>query len=150
MCGLVRRRYDFRVGDRLVGTFVLEDDGTQIRQRTSFVTDDGDTYEVRHAVQYRGRRVVAYRLDDGGWIDMSPLPADHLPTSAFPLVLRHGMEAYVAIDEETGSTAPRTLTREGARIVERDGERIVRQFEERFGRITWIDWGEATSTLLEG
>lgn len=151
MCGLVRRRYDFRIGERLAGTFVLEDDGTQLRQYTTFETDDGEQYESRHEVQYRATRVVAYRTGGGDWVDIASLPPDHFPTAAFPLVVRHGLTSYEAIDEETGETSHRVVEREGSLIIERDGERVVtRRFEERFGRITWIDWGGATSTLLEG
>jgi hypothetical protein len=145
----MRRRYDFRIGERLAGSYILEDDGSELRQYTTFETDDGARYENRHEVRYRGNRALAYRTGDGAWVDISSSPADHFPTAAFPLVIRSGLSAYVAIDEESGATSQRTMERAGGRLVEREGERVARQFEEQSGRITWIDWGGATSTWLE-
>jgi hypothetical protein len=145
----VRWQYDFRVGSRPAGWFVAEDDGAELRQSVSFETDDGERYEQRYAVRYHGSRVLAYRLGDADWVDCSALPDDHYPTAAYPLVIRHGLDRYVAIDEETGGQSPRTLDRAGERVIERQGDAVVRTFELRDDVIVGIDWGGATSTLTE-
>jgi hypothetical protein len=143
----VRTHYDFRIGTRTVGAFVIEDDGSEIRQRISFETDDGGRYENRYGVRYDGSRVLAYRVGDGDWVDTSALPVDHYPTAAYPLLIRHDVDAYVAIDEETGKLTPRTLERDGDRVIEREAETAVRSFQLRDDTIVAIDWGGATSTL---
>jgi hypothetical protein len=145
----VKSHYDFRIGPRVAGSFVIEDDGAELRQAVSFETDAGERYENRHAVRYDGHRALAYRVAGGEWIDCSTLPADHYPTAAYPLVIRHGLAAYVAIDEETGGATPRTLEWSGDQVVEREAGRTTRTFEVRDGAIVRIDWGGATSTLLE-
>jgi hypothetical protein len=145
----VRWQYDFRVGSRQAGWFVAEDDGAELRQSVSFETDDGERYEQRYAVRYHGNRVLAYRLGDADWVDCTALPDDHYPTAAYPLVICHGLDRYVAIDEETGRTSQRTLDRAGERMIERQGDAVVRTFELRDDVIVGIDWGGATSTLTE-
>jgi hypothetical protein len=132
-----------------VGSFVIEDDGAELRQAVSFETDAGERYENRHAVRYAGKRVLAYRVGEGDWVDCSSLPADHYPTAAYPLLVRHGLTAYMAVDEDTGEAMPRTLEWLGAQIVERETDRTTRTFEVDDGTIVRIDWGGATSTLLE-
>jgi hypothetical protein len=145
----VRWQYDFRVGSRRAGWFVAEDDGAELRQSVSFDTDEGERYEQRYALRYRGRRVLAYRVGDAEWVDCSALPDDHYPTAAYPLVIRHGLHRYVAIDEETGRTSERTLDRSDERVIERQGHEVVRTFELRDDEIVGIDWGGATSTRTE-
>jgi hypothetical protein len=140
--------YDFRIGSRLAGSFVAEDDGAELRQWIAFDAGDATRYENRYAIRYRGRRVLAYRVGDGDWVDCSAMPEDHFPTAAYPLLIRHGIDRYVAIDEETGQTTPRTLRRTGDRVIERQTGRVVRTFELRDDVIAGIDWGGATSTLI--
>jgi hypothetical protein len=144
----MRLEYDFRIGSRVAGSFVAEDDGAQLRQWVDFETDDGHRYQNRYAVRYRGNRVLAYRLGDAEWVDCSTMPDDHYPTAAYPLLIRHGLDRYVAIDEETGQASPRELQRAGDRVVERQGGAEVRSFELRGDVIVRIDWGGATSTLI--
>jgi hypothetical protein len=55
----------------------------------------------------------------------------------------------MAIDEGTGEATPRTLEWSGDQIVEREAGRTTRTFEVRNGAIVRIDWGGATSILLE-
>jgi hypothetical protein len=141
--------YDFRIGSRTAGSFVNEDDGTELRQSVRFETDAGERYENRHAVRYAGKRALAYRVADGDWVDCSGMPDDHYPTAAYPLLVRHGVTSYMAIDEGTGEATPRTLEWSGDQIVEREAGRTTRTFEVRNGAIVRIDWGGATSTLLE-
>jgi hypothetical protein len=145
----VKTHYDFRQGSRRVGSFVIEDDGAELHQWVTFETDDGERYENRYAVRYDGSRVLAYRVGDGEWIDCSALPVDHYPTAAYPLLIRHDVTAYVAIDEETGKATPRTLVRSGDHVVERQAGTAVRTFELREGTIVRIDWGGATSSLVK-
>jgi hypothetical protein len=144
----VKDAYDFRIGSRLAGSFVAEDDGAELRQSVAFDTDDGERYENRYAVRYHGRRVLAYRVGDGEWVDCSAMPEDHYPTAAYPLLIRHGLDRYIAIDEETGQASPRELRRAGARVIERQAGAVVRTFELRDDVIVSIDWGGATSTLI--
>lgn len=143
----MRWQYDFRIGSRTAGWFAAEDDGAELRQSVSFETDDGHRYEQSYAVRYRGSRVLAYRVGDAEWVDCWSLPDDHYPTAAYPLVIRHGLDRYVAIDEETGQTSERTLDRAGELVIERLGGEVVRTFEVRDEVIVGIDWGGATSTL---
>lgn len=142
--------YDFRIGARTAGSFVIEDDGSELRQAVSFETEAGERYENRHDVRYAGHRALAYRVGDGDWVDCSGLPADHYPTAAYPLLIRHELTEYIAIDEDTGTAAPRTLELYGDLVVEREAGRTTRTFEVRDGTIVRIDWGGASSTLLEG
>jgi hypothetical protein len=145
----MRWQYDLRIGPRAAGWFVAEDDGAELRQSVSFDTDEGERYEERYAVRYDGSRVLAYRVGDAERVDCATLPDDHYPTAAYPLLIRHGVERYVAIDEQTGQTSPRTLDRAGGQVIERLGEAVVRAFELRDDVIASIDWGGATSTLIE-
>jgi hypothetical protein len=145
----VKLRYDFRIGDRDVGDFVAEDDGVEIRQWVCFETEDGGRYENRYAVRYTGRRVLAYRIGDGDWVDCSSLPEHHYPTAAYPVLIRAGVREYAAIDEETGAVRRRTLEHAHDRVVERQGDAVVRVFRLDEGRIVRIDWGGATSTLRD-
>jgi hypothetical protein len=145
----VKLRYDFCIGGRDVGDFVSEDDGAELRQWVRFEPEEGGRFENRYAVRYAEGRPLAYRVGDGDWVDLSELPDDHYPTAAYPLLLRHGVRAYAAIDEGTGEVRSRTLERRGDRVVEREGAETVRAFTLRGGLVVAIDWGGATSALRE-
>lgn len=143
----MRLEYDFRIGDRDAGTFVLVDDGAELRQLVSFQADDGSRYENRYAVRYHEGRATAYRVGDGEWVDCASFPPDHFPTSAYPLLVRGGTARYVAIDEDTGALRPRELERLADRVIERQDGTPIRTFHLRDGVIVRIDWGGAVSNL---
>jgi hypothetical protein len=143
----MRLGYDFRIGDRDAGTFVVTDDGAELRQRVSFLTDEGDRYENAYAVRYASDRVLAFSVGNGDWVDCAGLPPDHAPTCAYPLLIRRGVTRYVAIDEESGARTPRDLEHLSDRVVERQNGAQVRAFDLRDGVIVRIDWGGAISTL---
>ena len=143
----MRLEYDFRIGDRDAGTFVVLDDGAQLQQMVSFQADDGGQYENRYAVRYLEGRVTAYQVGEGDWIDCASLPPDHFPTSAYPLLVRSGVNRYVAIDEETGMLSPRELEHLSDRVIERQQGTPIRTFHLRDGVIVRIDWGGAVSSL---
>ncbi len=58
----MRYEYDFRIAGRSVGSYVLEDDGFELRQRVDFQVPDGERYRNDHVVRYRQGRPVAYRV----------------------------------------------------------------------------------------
>jgi hypothetical protein len=143
----VRLEYDFQIAGRPVGVYVLEDDGSELRQLVDFETPDGERYRNEHLVRYQRGRAVAYRVGTSDWVDCSDAPASHWPTAAWPLLLRASVTEYLAIDEETGHVTPRTLEYAEERVVERQGDRVVRTFELRGDDIVRIDWGGAISEL---
>jgi hypothetical protein len=138
-------RYDFRIGGRVVGTFTAEDTGSELRQQVSFTTESGVRFENAYEVRYVGQHAVAYRIAGREWADC---PDGHLPTAAYPLLVRHEITAYLAIDESTGRVAQRTLERHGDEVIERSGDAVTRRFTMRGDEVVAIDWGGATSTLL--
>jgi antitoxin PrlF len=127
--------YDFRIDGQDVGGYIIEDDGTEIRQWVRFHTEDGDRFENQYLVRYSGDRVLAYKMGDDDWVDCSE-PEKHYPTAAYPLLVRYRIESYMAIDEETGEVRPRSLEYTGDRVIERQGHETVRTFEFRDG-IVW-------------
>jgi hypothetical protein len=106
--GRVRFEYDSQIAGRPVGVYVLEDDGSELRQLVDFETQDGDRYRNEHLVPYQRDRPVTYRVGTSDWVDCSDEPASHWLTAAYPLLLRANVTEYLAIDEETGQVTPRT------------------------------------------
>ncbi len=143
----MRFEYDFQIAGRPVGIYVLEDDGSELRQLVDFETQDGERYRNEHRVRYRRGRPVAYRVGTSDWVDCSDAPSSHWPTAAYPLLLRASVTEYLAIDEETGQLTPRTLEYAEGWVVERQGDRVVRAFELRGDDVIRIDWGGAISEL---
>lgn len=143
----MRFEYDFQIAGRSVGTYVLEDDGSELRQDVEFETGDGEIYRSQHLVRHREGRPVAYRTGTSEWVDCAEVPVNHWPTAAFPLLLEARVTAYMAIDEETGEVAARTLEYAEGRIEEFQGDRLVRAFDLRDGDVVRIDWGGAISEL---
>lgn len=142
---MMRLEYDFRIGGSTVGTFVLTDDPSEIRQVVDFVTEDTGRYRNEHLVRHRGGRPIAYRVGTGAWIDCADAPADHWPTASWPLLLQARVTEYVAIDEESGETSRRTLEYTEGRVEECQAGRVVRAFDLRDGHVVRIDWGGAIS-----
>ncbi len=143
----MRLEYDFRIADRVVGVYVLEDDGSELRQSVDFEAPDGERFRNEYLVRYRDGRPLAYRLGTTDWVDAPDAPPDQWPTAAYPLLLRAHVTAYVAIDEESGELTPRTLEYLDDRVIEREGDRVVRTFELRGNEVVRIDWGGAVSEL---
>jgi hypothetical protein len=143
----VRFESDFQIAGQPVGVYVLEDDGSELRQLVDFETPEGDRYRDEHLVRYQRGRPVAYRVGTIDWVDCSDAPASHWPTAAYPLLLRANVTEYHAIDEETGHVMPRTLEYAEDRVVERQDGRVVRTFELRGDDVIRIDWGGAISEL---
>lgn len=145
--GIVRFEYDVQIAGRTVGAYLLEDDGSELRQRVDFETEDGEISRSEHLVRRREGRPVAYRAGTAEWVDCSHMPASHWPTAAYPLLLEARVTEYMAIDEETGEVAPRTLEYAEGRVEERQADRLVRAFDLRDGNVARIDWGGAISEL---
>jgi len=142
------RYYDFRFGDQPAGSFEITDDGREIRMNAIFEMQ-GERYENPFALRYTGERVTAYQTADGPW---TVVPADHHPTSAYPLLVPRVRDrlVYRAIREGDGSDLGETLlVREGDTVTETRGGQVVRVFRlDAQGAIIAIDWGGgATSTL---
>ena len=145
--GSVKLEDDFQIAGRPVGTYVLEDDGSELRQFVDFATEDGERYRNEHLVRYRQGRPLAYRVGTADWVDCSDASASNWPTAAWPLLLPANVTEYLAIDEETGRGTPRTVEYAEGRVVERQADRLVRAFDLRGGEVVRIDWGGAISEL---
>lgn len=146
----MRFEYDLQIAGQPVGTYVLEDDGSELRQLVDFVAEDGERYRNEHLVRYREGRPLAFRVGTADWVDCSDAPASHWPTAAWPLLLRANVTEYLAIDEETGRGTPRTVEYAEGRVVERQSDRLVRAWDLRDGEVVRIDWGGAVSELQSG
>jgi mannose-6-phosphate isomerase-like protein (cupin superfamily) len=146
----VRFEYDFQIARRPAGVYVLEDDGSELRQLVDYETQDGVLGRNEHLVPYQQGRALAYRVGTSGWVDRSNAPSSHWPTAAYPLLVRANVSEYHAIDEGTGQVTRRTLEYADGRVVERQGDRVVRAFELRGDDIVRIDWGGAISVLQPG
>lgn len=144
--------YDFRIDGRNAGYYYLKIDASHLRSHTRFRVDDTiqvSLFEVRHD----GERALAYRCADAPWIDLADYPADHVPTSAYPILLPRAIDrplVYTAILEGDGLFLPETvLAPSGDEIVESRGGRVVRRFTMRDGVPVQIDWGGPVSHLRD-
>lgn len=145
--------YDFRLAGRNAGYYYLNLGTSLLRSHTRFRNGDGlqvSLFEVRHD----GERALAYRSGDAGWVDLTQYPADHIPTSAYPLLLPRVIDrplVYTAISEGDGKLLGDTvLTPASDRIIERRDGRVVRRFTMRDGIPVRIDWGGPVSHLCDG
>ena len=135
--------YDFRFGDQNAGYFEISDDGSTICMKAVFQME-GERYENPFRVRYERERVLAFKTGDGDWVEMGRYPADHFPTSAFPLLLRRLQDKleYQAIEEGTGNVLGKTvLERVEDTVTETRDGKVVRRFVLRDEKPIEIEWG---------
>ena len=76
----MRFEYDFQIAGRPVGIYVLEDDGSELRQLVDFETPGGERYRNEYHVRYRRGRPVAYRVGrPAGWTALTRSAATGRP-----------------------------------------------------------------------
>lgn len=147
-----RREYDFRIDGEVVGTFELSRKEDELYQRATFVADDQEV-DDEYFLRLDGGEVVAFRTDaDDPWISLDDYPNDAFPSAAFPLLLDKAQSKfrYRAIDESTGEVGEyRELNWRGDIIEEVRNDEVVRSFTVRNEVLVEVDWGGATSTLLD-
>ncbi len=135
--------HDFRFGDRNAGYFEIRDDGSEIFMNAVFEMK-GERYENPFGVRYEHDRVLAFRMGDGDWVDFATYPANHYPTSAYPLLLRRLQDRleYQAVEEGTGDVLGKTLLeRVGDTVTETRNGKVVRKYVLRDGKPVEIEWG---------
>jgi len=138
------RYFDFTIDGKRVGYYEI-DERPGLLYANARLLVEGEVREHPFWVRHVDERPTEVRVGAASW---QPVPADAYPTSAYPFVVRRGLERYRALVEGTLELDERELRSEDGLIVERSGGRVTRAFDVRAGVIVRIDWGGGAESRL--
>ncbi len=136
--------FDFRQDGINTGYFELRISAREIYQNAVFYYE-GELSRNPFVLYLDGDKVLSCKVGDTEK-DLSTLPANHFPGSAWPLLLRlmggKNTLSYMAIREGDMALLGETLLqREGDVVKEMRNGSFVREFEVTEGEISRINWG---------
>ena len=147
--------YSFEFGGCNAGYYVIEEEIGRIAMKAVFRMEE-EVFENVFELRLQEGQLTHFRANEGPWVDMAQFPADHYPTSAYPLLLRglRDQRTYVAIHEGDRTPIGQTvLTRDGDIVTETRHGNTVRIFTLDGDAVESIDWGGPVShrrpTLVE-
>jgi len=141
--------YDFSFGDKNAGYFEVRQSSGKIYMNAKFEMG-GELLVNPFEITYEGEKVLAVRAGDGEWLDFSKFPANHYPTSAYPLLLPRVKDelGYISVEEGSGRIIGEILLkRVGDTIHESKDGKTIRKFRMKDGVAVEIDWGGPVSHL---
>lgn len=143
--------YNFKMGEENRGYYYLYHDEETMFSYTRFLIAEDEIFINIFRLKLAGEKILAcqYRTDD--WVDFTNRPANHYPTSGYPLFLSKALKepfVYTAVYEGDGSIFGETTLTPVDNVIQetRDGK-LMRQFTMENGIPVAIDWGGPISYL---
>ena len=147
------RFYNFYRGEKNQGYYYVKQTDDSLFSQAKFMLEDSELFTNTFHLKIDQGRVVSYKYRDDDWVDFRSHPADHYPTSAYPLLLSRAViepYTYIAIYEGEGSVlGETTLTADGDDIIETRDAQVKRRFMMRDGVPVMINWGGPISHLCQ-
>ncbi len=138
------RYFDFTIDGERVGYYEI-DERPGLLYANARLLVEGEQREHPFWVRHVDERPTEVRLGAANW---QPVPPGAYPTSAYPFVVRRGLERYRALVEGTLELDERELSSEDGLVVERSGGRMTRAFGVRAGVVVSIAWGGGAESRL--
>lgn len=145
--------YNFCFGNRNKGYYYLRQTKDSLFSKSQFFLEKGELYTNIFELKLNADKVLAYKHQEGAWIDFRSRSENHYPSSAYPLILSKAMLkpfAYQAVSEHNDSSLGETvLSFNKGEMIEKRAAKVTRRFVMQHEIPVTIDWGGPISHLCK-